>query len=322
MKARQILIAGGGGFLGRTLTTHFLARGDRVTVLSRHPQPDPRPRVRTVAWDGETLDRWVAELDGTDALVNLAGRSVNCRYQLANRREILESRLRSTRVLGLALQRCVRPPAVWINSSSATIYRHALDRPMDEATGEIGAGFSVDVCRQWEAALLEAPTPRTRKIALRSAIVFGAGAGGAFAEFYRLVLLGLGGTMGPGTQFVSWIHADDFSRSVEWLMGCEDLDGAINAAAPHPLPNAEFMRELRRAAHQPFGVPAPAWALEFGAFLLRTETELLLKSRRVIPGRLVDSGFTFRYEHWRDAARDLVTSQVGVAEGRAIVAGG
>lgn len=315
MKSRQILIAGGGGFLGRLLTAHFLARGDRVTVLSRHPKADPRPKVRTVAWDGETLDRWVAELDGADALVNLSGRSVNCRYNATNRREILESRLRSTRALGLALQRCVRPPSVWINSSSATIYRHALDRPMDEATGEIGAGFSVDVCRRWESALREAPTPRTRKVALRSTIVFGAGAGGAFAEFYRLVRLGLGGTMGPGTQFVSWIHADDFSRSVEWLMGCEELDGAVNAAAPHPLPNVDFMRELRRAAGKALGVPSPAWCLEFGAFLLRTETELLLKSRRVIPGRLIDSGFTFQYEHWREAARDLVTTHPLAAGG-------
>lgn len=321
MKARQILIAGGDGFLGRLLTTHFLARGDRVTILSRQPQPDRRPRLRTVAWDGETLDRWVAELDGTNALINLSGRSVNCRYNSANRRQILESRLRSTRALALALQRCVRPPSVWINSSSATIYRHALDRPMDEATGEFGDGFSVDVCRQWEAALREAPTPRTRKVALRSAIVFGSGAGGAFAAFYRLVRLGLGGTMGPGTQFVSWIHADDFSRSVEWLMGCEDLDGAVNAAAPHPLPNAEFMRQLRRAAGLPFGLPAPAWCLEFGALLLRTETELLLKSRRVIPGRLIDSGFTFQYESWCSAARALVTSHAAVAEGRAIEAG-
>lgn len=321
MKTRHILLAAGDGFLGRLLTRHFLARGDRVTVLSRKPRPDPRPRLRVVGWDGETPDRWVAELDGADALINLAGRSVNCRYGSANRREILESRLRTTATLGRALQRCVRPPAVWLNSSSATIYRHELDRPMDEATGEIGEGFSVDVCRRWEAALEEARTPRTRKVALRTAIVFGLGAGGVFAAFNRLVRLGLGGPMGPGTQYVSWIHADDFVRAVDWLIGVPDLDGAVNLAAPHPLPNAAFLHELRRAAGQPFGLPAAAWMLEVGAFLLRTETELLLKSRRVIPGRLIDSGFTFQFERWPEAARALTAGHRGMAAQRTSASG-
>jgi uncharacterized protein (TIGR01777 family) len=207
------------------------------------------------------------------------------------------------------MARCVRPPAVWINSSSATIYRHALDRPMDEVSGEIGEGFSVDVCRRWEAALADATTPHTRKIALRSAIVFGAGAGGAFAAFRRLAALGLAGTLGSGAQFVSWIHAEDFARCVDWLIGCHDLEGAVNAAASNPLPNAEFMRELRRACRRPIGLPATEWLLEIGAFLLRTETELLLKSRRVVSARLPDSGFTFRFEHWRDAVAAIVNPQ-------------
>jgi uncharacterized protein (TIGR01777 family) len=307
MKTRQIVIAGGSGFLGRVLANHFLARGDRVTILSRHGRPNGGGAMRHVTWDGATLDRWVAELDGADALINLCGRSVDCRYHARNRRAILESRLRPTCVLGLALARCVRPPAVWINSSSATIYRHALDRPMDETTGEIGEGFSVDVCRQWEAALIAAPAPRTRKVALRSTIVFGSG-GGAFPAFRGLARLGLGGTQGPGTQFVSWIHEDDFAQGVDWLLGCEDLDGPINLAAPNPLPNAKFMRDLRQACGTPIGLPAARWMLEIGAFFLRTETELLLKSRRVVATRLQDSGFQFQHEHWLGAVTALATA--------------
>ncbi len=311
MKTRTIVLAGGTGFLGNLLASHFCARGDRVIILTRRPQKRPDPRCREVRWDGETISSWIADLDGADVLINLAGKSVNCRYGAANRRQILESRVRSTRVLGQAIARCVRPPRVWLNSSSATIYRHAEDRPMDELTGEFGTGFSVDVCRAWEREFDAAATPFTRKVALRAAMVMGRGADGPFAMFERLARLRLGGSMGSGRQYVSWIHEHDFCQALEWLIAAADLSGAFNLATPHPLPNRDFLHELRRALDVSFGLPAPRLLLEIGAFFLRTETELPLKSRRVVPRRLEESGFTFRFPTWPDAVRELLVPAHG-----------
>jgi uncharacterized protein (TIGR01777 family) len=303
-RTSTIVIPGGAGYLGRGLADHFARQGHRVVVLSRQPPADAG-QIQVVGWDGRTLGDWAEEFEGAEAIINLAGRSVNCRYNARNRQEIYDSRLLSTKVVGKAIARCVRPPRVWINSSSATIYRHALDRSMDEATGEIGTGFSVDVCQKWERTLFDAPTPQTRRIALRSSIVFGKGRGGAMEAFHRLVRLGLGGTLGPGTQFVSWVHSEDFARGVQWIMEQEGLEGPVNLASPNPVPNAEFMRLLRQVCHQPIGLPAARWMLEIGAFFLGTETELLLKSRRVIPGKLLESGFTFLYPRL-DAALNAI----------------
>lgn len=308
----RIVIAGGAGYLGRFVSRHFARQGYAVVVLSRRAA-EPPPGARCVAWDGETPGDWQREVDGAAALINLAGRSVNCRYTARNRQAIYESRLRSTAVLGEAIAACAQPPPVWINSSSATIYRHALDRPMDEATGEIGTGFSVDVCLKWEAALAGAPTPHTRKVALRSALVLGPGRGGVMEAFLQIVLLGLGGTLGRGDQYVSWVHVEDFLRALDWLIGHPELDGLVNCAAPHPLPNREFMAALRRACRQPVGLPAARWMLEVGAFFLRTETELLLKSRRVVPGRLLASGFRFRYGELHAALEQLLQERAGPA---------
>lgn len=274
-------------------------------ILSRQPH-SASDSVKYVQWDGTTLGQWAEELEGATAIINLAGRSVNCRYNEANKREIYASRLAATKVIGEAIARCTNPPKVWLNSSSATIYRHAEDRPMDEATGEVGEGFSVDVCQQWEQALANASTPHTRKVALRTAMVFGRGAGGVFAAFHNIVKLGLGGTLGQGTQFVSWIHAEDFCRALDWILTHPELDGAINLASPQPIPNAEFMRIFREVCRQPIGLPASEWMLEIGAFFLRTETELLLKSRRVVPGRLLASGFQFTYPRFEEALREIV----------------
>jgi len=301
---KKIVLPGGAGFLGRALTGFFSTRGWDVVVFSRLPRAGNT--ARCVAWDGETLGPWVEEIEGADVVVNLAGRTVNCRYHPRNRREICESRLRSTRVLGEAIANAANPPRVWINSSSATIYREARDRAMDEETGEIGNGFSVDVCEQWERELANALAPQTRKIALRSAIVLGPGAGGAFSPFFNVVRFGGGGPMGDGGQFVSWIHVEDFCRAVEWIIEREELSGAINCASPNPVPNAEFMRELRQASGRRLGLPATRWMLEIGAFALRTETELLLKSRRVVPARLLSSGFAFRFPELHAALTDLV----------------
>jgi uncharacterized protein (TIGR01777 family) len=301
----RIVLPGGSGFLGRSLARYFAAQGRDLVILSRREAP-AAPGIRTIRWDGTALGDWRRELDGAAAVVNLAGRSVNCRYDERHRREIYDSRLRSTAVLGEAMAGCAAPPPVWINSSSATIYRDARDRPMDEATGEHGTGFSVDVCERWEETFFSAPTPATRRVALRSPLVLGRG-DGVMAAFERIVRLGLGGTLGRGDQRVSWVHVEDFVRSVEWLLE-HPLEGPVNCAAPGPVTNREFMAALRRAYHQPVGLPAAEWMLEIGAFFLRTETELLLKSRWVLPKRLLESGFRFRYPDLPSALAQIVTN--------------
>lgn len=314
---RRIILAGGRGFLGRVLARWFGGRGWDVVVLTRRPTrrveagSAAAEPVREIAWDGETLGPWVAELEGATAVVNLAGRSVNCRYHARNRRIILDSRLKPTRVLGEALGQGRTPPRVWLNASTATIYRHTLGAAWDEA-GEIGGTpeakdeFSVQVATAWERAFNEANTPRTRKVALRSAMVLGRGRNSVFPMLRRLTRLGLGGRMGRGRQFVSWIHEADFCRAVEWLLAHDEMAGAVNLAAPNPLTNAEMMRTFRELCGVPFGLPATEWMLETGAFLLRTETELVLKSRRVIPGRLLAGGFAFHFPTFREAAADLM----------------
>ena len=280
-------------------------------MLSRAPQKAP---WLVVAWDANTPGPWTRELDGADVVVNLAGRSVNCRYTPANQRAIKESRVNSTRVVGEAIAGAARPPRVWLQMSTATIYAHRYDAPNDEATGILGGAepgapdtwrFSIDVATSWERALDAAATPRTRKVALRAAVVMSPDRGGVFDLLLRLVRFGLGGQAGHGRQYVSWIHDRDFVRAVYWLIEHDKVDGAVNLAAPHPLPNADFMRALREAWGVRRGLPASAWMLEVGTWLFRSETELVLKSRRVVPGRLVQQGFAFDFPTWAEAARDL-----------------
>jgi uncharacterized protein len=308
----RIVIPGGSGQVGRVLANYFQERGDHVTVLTRGPYAAP---WQTVHWDGKHIAEWTEHLEGADLCINLTGRSVNCRYTSANRREIYESRIHSTRLLGRVIGALADPPKIWLNASTATIYRHALDRDMDEATGEPGGdelgaprtwNFSIHVAKDWEDAFFRTETPRTRKIAMRSAITFSPVPGNPFAVLLNLVRAGLGGTQGNGRQFVSWIHEYDFARAVEFLIAHQELDGAINIAAPNPLPNREFMSILRDAYGMPNGFPAPALLIEIGAFFLRTESELVLKSRRVVPGRLLDAGFQFEFPDWPTAAEDLV----------------
>ncbi len=303
---RRIVIAAAGGFLGRKLARRFHALGDEVVALVRRPVEGLV--AKQVLWDGERLSDWAAELEGAEALINLAGRSVDCRYNEANRRLILESRVNATRVLGQAIGRCATPPAAWFNAASATIYREAEDRPMDEATGEIGSGFSVDVCRAWEAELDAAVTPGTRKIALRISMIAGRD-GGVVPPFRMLARLGLAGPLAGGRQFMSWMHEADFVGAIEFLLSRPDISGPVNFAAPNPVRNADWMRMFRERFGPGIGLPATRWMLELGAFVLRTEMELLLKSRRVVPGRLLEAGYPFRFPELGAALDDLRTNR-------------
>lgn len=308
----KIIIPGGSGQVGRILARHFHAKGHTVIVLSRSPRRVP---WRTVQWDGLTPGAWVTELEQSDVCINLAGRSVDCRYNAENRRAIYESRIRSTRLLNQVIASLNKPPRVWVNASTATIYRHALDRPMDEANGELGGNepgasdtwnFSIEVAKGWEEAFFATSTPRTRKIAIRSAMTFSPDRGGVFDVLLGLVRRGLGARQGPGTQFVSWIHEADLVRAIDLLIAREDFSGIVNLASPNPLPNCDFMRGLRDAWGIRLGLPIPGYMLAIGTFVLRTESELILKSRRVVPGRLLADGFQFLFPEWPAAARDLV----------------
>ena len=306
----KVVIPGGTGQVGALLARDFAAGGHEVVVLSRNPGAAP---WRVVGWDAEAVGDWAAEIDGADVVINLAGRSVNCRYTAANRRLIKDSRVRSARAVGQAIARATRPPRVWLQMSTATIYAHRYDAANDEATGILGGAepdapdawrFSIDVAESWERATNEAVNPQTRKVLLRSAVVMSPVRGGPFDILLWLVRRGLGGTNGDGRQYVSWMHDRDFVRAVHWLIDHE-LDGPVNLAAPDPVPNREFMRSLRAAWGARFGLPATNWMLAVGALLMRTETELILKSRRVVPGRLVQSGFEFLFPTWATAASDL-----------------
>lgn len=307
----KIVIPGGSGQVGTILARAFHKRGDEAVVLSRRRTDVP---WRQVEWDGETLGDWVSELEGADVVINLAGQSVNCRYTPENRRVLIDSRVNSTRVVGQAIAQAKSPPRVWLQASTATIYAHRYDAANTEATGIIGGSepnapdtwrFSIDIVTKWERELNQAATPGTRKVLMRSAVVMSPDKGGPFDTLLMLVRFGLGGRAADGKQFVSWIHDQDFTRAVLWLIQHEELEGPINLAAPNPLPNSEFMQTLREAWGISVGLPAMKWMLELGAFLLRSETELILKSRRVVPGILLQSGFTFAFATWTEAAREL-----------------
>lgn len=307
----NILIAGGSGQVGTILARSFQADGHQASVLSRKADATP---YRTVAWDARTLGDWTNEIEKADVVINLAGRSVNCRYNSKNRKEILESRVDSTRIIGEAIAQASNPPRLWLQMSTATIYAHRFDAPNDEFTGIIGGNeldvpetwrFSIKVAKEWERAVDEAVTPQTRKIKMRSAMVMSPDAGGIFDTLLTLVKRRLGGTAGNGKQYVSWIHYEDFVRAVYWLIENNEMKGVVNLAAPHPVTYSEFMSELRNACGISFGLPATKLMLEIGAVFMKTETELILKSRRVIPKKLLDAGFNFKFETWAKAANAL-----------------
>ncbi|MFF8594172.1 TIGR01777 family oxidoreductase [Streptomyces sp. NPDC015220] len=306
----KIVLPGGTGQVGSILERALTAAGHQVVVLSRRPA-----HPRQVLWDGRTMGPWAEEIDGSDVVVNLAGRSVSCRYTPVHLREMMDSRVDSARVVGEAIATAARPPRVWLQMSTATIYAHRFDAPNDERDGIIGGSepgvpdywsYSVDIAKAWEREQERARTPHTRKVALRSAMVMSPDRGGVLDVLLGLVRLGLGGPVAGGAQYVSWIHDRDFVRAVTFLMDREDIAGPVNLASPAPLPQRALMRALRAARGVPFGLPATGWMAGIGAFVLRSDTELLLKSRRVVPGRLLEAGFAFDHPHWPEAADDLV----------------
>ena len=306
----KIVIPGGTGQVGTILNRALTAQGHDVTILTRHPK-----KPGEIRWDGETVGPWAEAIDGSDVVINLAGRSVSCRYTPANLHAMMDSRVNSARVVGEAIATAARPPRVWLQMSTATVYAHRFDAPNDEATGLLGGNepdvpgywaYSVEIAKAWEREQGRAATPHTRKVALRSAMVMSPDRGGVFDVLLRLARLGLGGPVAGGAQYVSWIHEYDFVRAVEFLTDHDDLTGPVNLAAPAPLPHRTFMRALRTAWGMPVGLPATKWMTELGAFALRSDTELLLKSRRVVPGRLLAAGFTFDHGQWPEAAAVLV----------------
>jgi uncharacterized protein (TIGR01777 family) len=315
----RIVIPGGTGQVGGILRRRYAAAGHDVVVLSRQPET-LEPGVRHRVWDGRTVGDWAEELDGADVVVNLAGRSVSCRYTDEHLRQMMDSRVDSTLAVGHALEAADNPPAVWLQMSTATIYADRRDAPNDESTGIIGGHepgvpayweFSVRIAREWEAAQQATALPHTRRVALRTALVMSPDRGGIFDYLLRMARLGLGGPVAGGGQYVSWIHAADLSRAIDFLVDRSDIDGPVNLASPTPVPQRELMRDLRRAWGRRPGLPATRAMAALGAWALRSDTELLLKSRRVVPGRLLDAGFAFEHRTWPDAAADLVAGVRG-----------
>jgi len=296
---KKIVIAGGTGFIGKYLTAQFSAMGYHVLIISR--------QEKSVQWNNE--NEIINALENAELLINLAGKSVDCRYNEKNREEILKSRTETTRILGEAIMKCARPPELWINSSTATIYRHAQDRPMTESTGEIGSGFSVDVAKNWERAFFEFQLPNTRQVALRIAIVLNEG-GGVMKPFLNLVRFGLGGMQGGGDQMFSWIHIEDLYSIILFLKTHTDLEGVFNCAAPNPVDNRTLMKSIRQTMGVKIGLPSPTWLLKIGAVMIKTETELILKSRWVIPEKLLQYGYKFNYPTIEAALRNILERRI------------
>jgi uncharacterized protein len=300
----KIVIAGGSGFLGKSLEKYFMKNAHEVWILTRKPK-----QFNEIYWDVSTSDttsigNWAEKLENADVLINMTGKSVDCRYNEANKTEILNSRISSTKILQKAIENCKNPPKVWLNSSSATIYVHAETQLMDEENGVIGDDFSMNICKSWEKAFFEDKLNRTRKVALRTAIVLG-NEGEAIKKLKLITRLGLGGKQGRGNQKMSWIHVNDFCRAVEFVIQNTDIQGVINICSPNPLSNIEFMSELRKALKMPFGIDSPVWLLELASIFIQTETELLLKSRNVYPKRLLEHGFRFDFPTLDLALKEL-----------------
>jgi uncharacterized protein len=301
---KKIIIAAGTGFLGQVLVNHFKNKFEEIVILTRG-KSETRNKIKYVHWDAKTLTGWETELENADVLINLAGKSVDCRYTAENKAEILYSRIDSTAILNLAVFSCANPPKHWLNSSTATIYRHSEDKQMTEENGEIGNDFSMNIAKAWEQTFFEVPTKKTLKTALRTSIVLGK-KGGAFIPLKKLTQVGFGGKNGNGNQFVSFIHEEDFARAIQFIIE-KEMIGTINVVSPNPVQNKDFMKQLRKEVGMPFGIPLSKGLLEFGAKIIKTEPELVLKSRNVIPKRLQENGFKFAFENIEKTFENLLS---------------
>ncbi|MDC0338538.1 TIGR01777 family oxidoreductase [Flavobacteriales bacterium] len=301
---KKLIIAGGSGFIGKNISQHFKDKGYSVTVFTRGSSKI-REDVQYLCWDAKTLGSWTAELEGADLVINLTGKSVDCRYTEANKKEILNSRVDSTKIIGEAIQTCKTPPKLWINSSTATIYRYSLHKPMTEENGEFGNDFSMNVAKAWEDAFFTSPTPSTRKVALRISLVLGKNEG-VLPVLKRLTKLGFGGKHGNGKQKFAWIHIADLISIIDFIETNNDQEGSINCTSPESIDNKHFMQTLRNTVNAPFGIPTPKWMLVIGTFVLRTESELILKNRFVQPKRLLDAGFIFKFDNVKQALHNLI----------------
>ncbi len=317
MKHKNIILAGGSGFIGQEICNWF-GRNNSIVILTRQlPEQQTNTfgenniakevmeNIRYVKWDGIHAGSWMKEFDHADIVINLAGKTVNCRYNEKNKREIIDSRINSTKAIGMAIQQAVNPPELWINAASATIYPNATDAPRDESFTDFSNDFSVQVCRLWENTFYDHRTPFTRKVALRMAITFGLG--GVMTPYFNLLKAGLGGQQGNGKQMYSWVHAEDTCRMIDWLEEHKELEGTFNCSSPNPVSNKIFMQTLRKLTNTTFALPAFAWILKIGAKLIGTETELILKSRWVLPTRILQSGFQFQYGILEEAMKNIIS---------------
>jgi uncharacterized protein len=317
MKHKKIIIAGGSGFIGEEMIQYF-GKENQLIILTRNKSNSANNRnefsalsstdlqnTSYVYWDGATVGNWAKELEGADVLINLSGKSVNCRYTEANKKAIFSSRTLSTKAIGEAIAKATVPPKLWINASSATIYRHATDKAQDEYTGEIQNDFSVQVCKQWEETFYNQRTPFTRKIALRMAITLGPG--GVLIPYFNLLKFGLGGKQGNGKQMYSWVHINDTCRMIEWLFEHDELEGTFNCSSPNPVTNETFMSILRKVTSTKIGLPAYAWMIKIGTSMIGTEAELVLKSRWVVPTKMLETGFQFQYPQLEEALNDIIS---------------
>ncbi|MGE5106055.1 MAG: TIGR01777 family oxidoreductase [Sphingobacteriales bacterium] len=321
MKNKKIIIAGGSGFIGEELTRYF-RKENEIIILTRKINNQKTNRnnysiinnsnlsnIKYSQWDGKSLGGWTKDFEESDIIINLTGKTVNCCYNEKNKQEIFDSRTNATKVIGEAISNCIAPPKLWINASSATIYRHAEDKPQDENTGEFHNDFSVQVCQLWEKTFYQQRTPFTRKVALRMAITLGAG--GVMIPYFNLLKFGLGGPQGSGKQMYSWVHIEDTCRMIDWLQEHKELEGTFNCCSPNPIPNKTFMETLRKLTNTKLGLPAYEWMLRIGALLIGTETELVLKSRWVVPTKILETGFTFNYPLLEDALKEIIVKVPG-----------
>ena len=317
MKNKKIIIAGGTGFIGQEMTKYF-GKENKVIILTRQLEKsfnnrnkynalakDDLQNVKFIQWDGKSTGEWSQELEETDIVINLAGKSVNCRYTQKNKKEIFDSRTNTTKIIGTVIHQSQKPPALWVNASSATIYRNAKDKAQDEYNGEIENDFSVQVCKLWEKTFFEQMTPATRKVALRMAITIGPG--GILIPYFNLLKFGLGGKQGNGKQMYSWVHIKDTCRMIEWIYDHPEMTGIYNCSSPNPVTNSEFMLTLRKITGHIVGLPAFKWMLKAGAIIIGTEPELILKSRWVVPTKIIESGFQFKYPLLIEALSDIIS---------------